>query len=251
VKEPAFIAGEVRRIDEGLLSSRLENGEWRTCEWCGELFSVLWSRPSARRRGQRSELTFDSRLNRDYDMNGLQTLSKRYKRDPEAWDLMLPVRDPSGRRGDRSARFCCAYCQQQPHRTSTQKLRPWQGDLVDREEAELIVGELGLDAGGIDVRGLRGGDSIDVQETVLYKIMKGYWRVCWNPQCRTRPRELVCCDHRRWHYRLGARGTVIGLTCEDGDRIVGLLHLGYQPRSVSDGWRSCGATCRQALSRQN
>lgn len=245
-----FVTGEVRRVNGDLLIDRLAGKEWRPCEWCGELFSVLWSRPPVRKRWQRDELVFDQRLGRYYDVNGLQTLEERYGKDPEAWDLMLPMRDSSGRRGDRSARFCCAYCQQQPHKASKGKLSPSQSNWVDQEEAETIADELGLDANNIDVRGLRGGDSIDVQKTVLYKLMKGYWRTCWNAKCRTQPRELVCSDYRRWHYRLDAKNIMVGLTCEDGDRIIDLLRLGYQPRLVSDDWRSCSAACRKALSRQ-
>ena len=173
-------------------------------------------------------------------------------------------------------KYCSLYCQQLHNRYKKEKKKRgrkseirllsegfWPYNRVSKRKSEMRI-TLKEDMARKE---LPDYEHIRFEDTFTYKFRHGLWRICGNPECPDPPR-IVYTERRRWEMieRLEPRNGDDGVTMEkrrqraverrktkyatqEGDRIIHLLDLDYEPELVNMNWKYCSARCRVAHGR--
>jgi len=221
---PKAVAGEVKMVAEEIFEFYLETNQWDECPCCNGLFSRVKSRQGKEKQG------FG-------DCNWV------------AWILRMPI-TRSG------AKYCSDYCRLLHNRHDRKKakgssaVRLLNDPFMERVKAFSLVDDLDLELKSTAKDKLPDYEHIHIPYTLAFKFYQGLWRVCGNRECCKRS-YIYYTERRQWLIQSRPDSTVPETKYEklQGNRLIGLLDIEYEPQLVNLNWRFCSAKCRTANQR--
>ncbi len=228
------VTGEIKRCDT--LDSRMNEElleRWKTCQCCGDVFSVMAAGVGA-----------------SWNSGEQDIQDVLYSQDKEAKELGMPIRS-------RKARYCCYYCQQLASRKKLKKEELLQKEFIPENVAHILVMTLQLNLKKHIETDFSDYKRIDFEKTYCHKFRYGLWRTCSNIDCPNRS-IIYFTERRQWHMRYvtdtrakpQGRIKKVRYMNLDGDRIIHLLDLDYEPIHVNLQWKYCSTRCRVACKRK-
>ena len=221
-RKEVAIAGEIKRVEEAVFQRKKAEGDWQRCAGCRDYFSVAGCRL----------------LSPPGDGGGAD-VQEKYARDPEAWELGMPIR-VGGRYSLRA--FCCPHCQRtyyEAEKKGGEELLTM--DWVPQEISEGLVESLRLRLDEDRLLADRpDAEYIALPETLIHKFQKGIWRTC-RGGCGN---KIYYAERRKWFDRDGSY-----LIWGDGERLLPYLKLRYRPKQVQVNWYCCSPKCEKRYER--
>ncbi len=244
------VAGEIKEVERDLLKTKEKEGAWGRCCFCEDYVALKGSRIAWKKK-----------------LKGEAVLKDRYKYDPDAWCLGMPVHEYKVFQDGKV--YCSETCRDawdkmlKALKRSNPSLwvRPMiaEFDFMPRggaieviDRLDLLLDEECLKAERSDAR------HINIPETLVHKFQKGIWRVCQGPTC-LEPNRIYYTEFRRWFELRDIESAVSNPSQspkspqsfeeQDGERLIQYLDISYVPEVRRRNRITCSPRCRKALSR--